>query len=186
MKTRSCRRLRPATTGSAIRAAMSKPPASAKTREVVVAIATRSVAPSPASSPGSADVPPALPHPTLPRLRGRVGWGWRDACAPRGGVGSGEAMVAIGFSIRRAREQAARPQHQHREKCQMPGEDLPFGIDVGADGLGDADDHSAGERPPETPEPADDHRLERIEQARRPAGGIEGSAHAEAERANRD
>ncbi len=68
----------------------------------------------------------------------------------------------------------------------MPGEDLPFGIDVGADGLSDADDHPTGERPPETPEPADDHRLEGIEQARRPDGRIERRAHAEVERSNRD
>src|SRR5260370_16277054 len=33
--------------------------------------------------------PARIPHPTLPRLRGRVGWGRRDARAPRGKGGRG-------------------------------------------------------------------------------------------------
>jgi NitT/TauT family transport system substrate-binding protein len=33
--------------------------------------------------PGTAGVPPAYPHPTLPRGRGRVGWGRRDARGAR-------------------------------------------------------------------------------------------------------
>src|SRR5258708_33348982 len=163
MKTRSCRRLRLAMRGSPMRATISRHPTSVKAREVAVAIARRGVALSPASSSGSAGVSPPPPRPPPLAGEGRVGECGRDARAPRGGGESAEPTVAMRVSIRRAREQAARPQHQHREKCQMPGEDLPFGIDVGADGLSDADDHPTGERPPETPEPADDHRLEGIE-----------------------
>ena len=45
----------------------------------------------------------------------------------------------------------------------MPGQDLPFGIDLGADGLRDAEDDTAGQRPSKAAEPADNHRLEGIE-----------------------
>ena len=40
------------------------------------------------------------------------------------------------LSIRCAREQPARPQHQHNQEGDVAGKDLPFGIDVRADGLG--------------------------------------------------
>ena len=63
----------------------------------------------------------------------------------------------------------------------MAGEDLPFRIDRGADGLRDADDDAAGQRAPEAAEAADDHGLEGIDQPRRPDGRIEIGAHAEIE-----
>ena len=64
----------------------------------------------------------------------------------------------------------------------MAGEDLPFRIDARADGLRHAEDDAAGERAPEAAEPADDHRLEGIEQPRRADGRIEVRAAAEEER----
>ena len=39
---------------------------------------------------GNGGVPPEIPHPTLPRKRGRVGWGRRDARAP--------SMIAFAFA----------------------------------------------------------------------------------------
>ena len=48
----------------------------------------------------------------------------------------------------------------------MPGQDLPAGIDLGADALRDAQDDAAGQRAPEVAKPADDHRLEAEDQPR--------------------
>ncbi len=51
----------------------------------------------------------------------------------------------------------------------------------GADRLRDAEDDAAGERAPEAAEPADDHRLEGVDQPGRPDGRIEIGADAEEE-----
>ena len=92
---------------------------------------------------------------------------------------------AIAASVDRAREEAARPEHQHGQEGEMAGEDLPFRIDRGADRLRDADDDAAGERAPQAAEPADDHRLEGVDQPRRADGRIEVGADAEEERRRR-
>ena len=55
----------------------------------------------------------------------------------------------------------------------MAREDLPAGVKLRADRLGNAEDHAAGQRPPQAAEPADDHRLEGVEQPCRPDGGRE-------------
>ena len=65
---------------------------------------------------------------------------------------------------------------------EMAGEDLPFRIDRRADRLRHADDDAAGERAPERAEPADDDRLEGVDQPRRSDGRIEIGARAEIER----
>jgi hypothetical protein len=68
----------------------------------------------------------------------------------------------------------------------MPGQDLPFGIDLGADGLGDADDDAAGQRAPQAAQAADDDGLEGVEQACGPDRRVEVGAHAEIERGDGD
>src|SRR5689334_4940322 len=93
---------------------------------------------------------------------------WREAVIWK--LCEGLVMVA---SVERTREQAARPHDQDGEEGEMAGEDLPFRIDPGADGLRDPEHDAAGERTPEAAEPADDHRLERIEQPGRADGRIE-------------
>src|SRR6478752_6860349 len=70
-------------------------------------------------------------------------------------------------SIHRAREQAARPYHQHDQEGHMAGQNLPFRIDVRADRLRQADDDAARERAPQAAETADDHCLEGVEEPRR-------------------
>src|SRR6516165_10529250 len=69
-------------------------------------------------------------------------------------------------SVHRARKQAARADHQDDEKGNMAGENLPLRIDVRANGLRQPDDDAADKRAPETTKATDDHRLERIQQAR--------------------
>src|SRR5579872_1971140 len=90
----------------------------------------------------------------------------RPGCfaAPRPLVKLSPVMVR---SIRGAREQAARAEHQHNQEGDVAGEDLPFGIDMRADGLRQADDNAAGERAPQAAQPADDHSFERVKEARR-------------------
>src|SRR5436189_6336540 len=85
-------------------------------------------------------------------------------------------------SLSGAREEPARAQHKNCQKRQVPSQDLPFRIDLGADGLGDADDDAAEQRAPQAAEPADDDGLEGIEQACGPDGGVEGGALAEIKR----
>ena len=63
----------------------------------------------------------------------------------------------------------------------MPCQDLPFGVELGADRLGDPDEDAARQRAPQTAEAADDDGLERVEQARGAYGGVEGGTHAEME-----
>jgi len=46
----------------------------------------------------------------------------------------------------------------------MACEQLPAGIDLRPDALGDAEDHAANQRPPKIAEPADDDRLETEDQ----------------------
>src|SRR4029079_19588395 len=84
-------------------------------------------------------------------------------------------------SIHRAREEAARPYHQHDQKRDMTGENLPFRIDMRADGLGQADDDAAGERAPQAAEAAAHHCLEGVEEPGRTDAGIEVGAGAEKE-----
>ncbi len=45
---------------------------------------------------------------------------------------------------------------------------LPSGIDFRPDALGNPQDHAPRQRAPQTAQTADDHRLERIKQTRRP------------------
>ena len=68
----------------------------------------------------------------------------------------------------------------------MPGKDLPFRIDLGADGLGKAEDHAARQCSPQAAEAADDHRLECEDQPGRTDQRIKGGAGAEIEPGDRD
>ena len=72
--------------------------------------------------------------------------------------------------------------HQHDQEGDVAGEDLPFRIDVGADRLRQPHDDAAGERAPQAAEPADDHRLEGVEEPRRADARVEIGAGAEKER----
>src|SRR5687767_14637161 len=58
------------------------------------------------------------------------------------------ADVTFMMSVRRAREQAARPEQQDGEEGEVSSEDLPFRIDLRAHRLRHADDDAAGEGPP--------------------------------------
>ena len=58
-------------------------------------------------------------------------------------------QVHVPASLGRAGKEPARPQHQHDQEGEVPGQDLPLGIDLGAHRLGDADDDAAGQRAPE-------------------------------------
>ncbi len=49
----------------------------------------------------------------------------------------------------------------------MAGQDLPFRIDPPSDRLRQPEHDAARQRPPQAAEPADDHRLECVEQPRR-------------------
>src|SRR5471030_1543405 len=71
---------------------------------------------------------------------------------------------AIASSVSRAWEEAVGAQHQHHEECQMARQNLPLRIEDGADRLCDPEDYRAEQRPPEIAEPADDDRLEGVDQ----------------------
>ena len=70
-------------------------------------------------------------------------------------------------SIDGAREEAARLEQEDDKEGEMPGKDLPFRIDRSTHRLRHAEDDAAGKRAPERTEPADDDRLEGIDQPRR-------------------
>ena len=93
---------------------------------------------------------------------------------------------SMGPSVRRAGEEAARTQHENDEEGEVPGQDLPFGIDRRSHRLGHADDDAARQRAPEAAEPADDDRLEGVEQAGGADGGVEVGTHPEIERGHPD
>ena len=63
------------------------------------------------------------------------------------------------------REQALRPDDQHREEGDMTGDEGQADIDVTADRLGDAEENSAGQGTPQAAQPANDDRLEAEDQA---------------------
>ena len=99
----------------------------------------------------------------------------------RGSGGSRARTIVARLTLTRSREQAARPDQQRDEEDDMPGEQLPFRIDRGADRLRDAQEDAARERAPERAEAADDDRLEGEDEARRTDRRIEIRAHAEEE-----
>ena len=74
--------------------------------------------------------------------------------------------------IQRARKKTARPQHHDHQKRDVTREYLPFRIELGADGLREADNDAAGQRAPQAAEAADDDSLERVDQ---PSGPMVGS-----------
>src|SRR5690554_794959 len=73
------------------------------------------------------------------------------------------AMRRMG-SVLRPGKQPARAQDQHDEKGDMPRKDLPFGVDLRAQRLRHPDDRAPRQRAPERAQPADDHRLKRVDQ----------------------
>jgi hypothetical protein len=85
---------------------------------------------------------------------------------------------AVLFARRRGDTETGRAAHrEHDEEGEMAGEHLPARIDARADRLRDAEDRPAGQRAPQAAEPADDDRLEREDQPRRPDRRIEIGAH---------
>src|SRR5439155_24917505 len=76
-------------------------------------------------------------------------------------------------------EEAAWAKDKHRQEGEMAGEDLPFRVDRCPRRLRDTDDDAAGQRAPKAAEPADDHRLERKDEARRADRRTEVRANAE-------
>jgi hypothetical protein len=78
---------------------------------------------------------------------------------------------------RRPGEEAARARHQQREEGEVARQDLHAGIDAGADRLCHAQQHAAGQRPPQAAEPAHDHRLEGVDEACRPDRRVDVGAH---------
>ena len=74
------------------------------------------------------------------------------------------------LSRRRAGTGRAAGARSTTRKATWPARICHSGLIARADGLGDADDDAAGKRAPQAAEPADDHRLEGIDQPRRPDG----------------
>src|SRR6516225_8643197 len=96
----------------------------------------------------------------------------RLACSTRKG-----AVILDRPSPLNLREQSLRPHRQNGEKGEMPGELLPAGIDVRADGLRHAEDDAARQRSPLAAEAADDDGFEAEDQARRSDRRIEIGAY---------
>ena len=78
-----------------------------------------------------------------------------------------------------AREDAAWTRDQNREEGEMAGEKLPFGVERGADRLGDAEHDAAHKRAPQTAEPADDYGFKGEDEAAGADGRIKIRAQAE-------
>src|SRR4029077_13376738 len=96
------------------------------------------------------------------------------------GVASTKALL-IGC----ARKEPARLDEKHGNESDMAEENLPLGIDRGAEGLRDPDDDAAGKGAPHRSEAANDDGLERVDEPRRTDCGIEIGARAEIERGDR-
>src|SRR5579883_450330 len=82
-----------------------------------------------------------------------------------------EAFTLIEASI--TREQALRPDDENDEEQDMAGENLPGGVELRADRLGDAERDAADQRAPKAAEAAEHHRFEGDEQTARPAARVE-------------
>src|ERR1700730_2989774 len=100
----------------------------------------------------------------------------------RAGSATSDRCCGLSSIMASSREQAARPYHQHGEKGEVTGKNLPLRIDPRADRLRDADNDAARECAPQASQPADDHGLEGGEQPGGTHRWIEISADAQRNR----